>query len=858
MEVTKTHVHFMITGAVVLLSSVVLWLMEEGTLVAPALFPIQWLPYGGGGSLQAVFATAAMSGFPIAGLALRPQDTQAVRALLRMFVALCLTLGVVFTVTSFVLAVYDNPSWRASGAVPRPGRLLLHVTNAAMAYRYAWHFSRGLDLPPGPALEYVWATGHEAGALLSVSWLVTRLPWVPMAWIVSIEPTWTQWSHMLPSVAVLMYVAFTSKAWRRSVQLLVWRRHGRPFITSSSASAIEATGNPSAVAPPISRPSSPARVVSHPLQPSPVDKMSGELEEEEAFHLWLHPQLAVAEMGAIGGLFLYWVAMSLVSGMAYPEVFVAVVLFALTAARVLGGWHHRDGEAWCMGLLVAHAVEAASVGLGNPHWAQVIAQVRIDYRELAYAVCLIIGAMHGVQPLHLRTRLLVALVFELLFLLWIAPLWPTLVNFVSTSLQGWPVVIAIPANTNTAALHPAFQSDGTITPGYLELVAGCAVSFALGFGGVHALVQTLCKPLWHISRQSSALVEALELRKEQVAAEKERLNFELELTRRQLSRLQDAHDLHRRGKVESCSSSHNRQVRDPVAGGARSSCSDEGDTEGNSELATLNTFQPVKIEGARQACGFGSPPGSTIGSMSELANLPLELDPHACTYPVLPEYRNERAMCDVTYLAPNTVYENHLLKVRDGLLVDARGAPLNAAGTLEDESVLYVLSVQGDLLYSVHPQDHRHSSLVAGAPVQAAGMLRIRAGRLLALDNCSGHYHPASECLDQVEAWFLCHGVRLENVERQVVTPATRGGANTHEEATELNHSASTMAASESNRAEHKDGTEAATHREATRSETHSESAENAVTCPVRLIASPSLMAVRPVAERVSAPRWDE
>ena len=85
----------------------------------------------------------------------------------------------------------------------------------------------------------------------------------------------------------------------------------------------------------------------------------------------------------------------------------------------------------------------------------------------------------------------------------------------------------------------------------------------------------------------------------------------------------------------------------------------------------------------------------------------------------------------------------------------------------------------------------RHSSLVAGAPVAAAGMLTVSRGLLLRLSNESGHYAPPASCLNCIMDRLAFLGVaRLDAVALEIVrrpeyeaaagaggTGATAGGA---------------------------------------------------------------------------------
>jgi len=65
-----------------------------------------------------------------------------------------------------------------------------------------------------------------------------------------------------------------------------------------------------------------------------------------------------------------------------------------------------------------------------------------------------------------------------------------------------------------------------------------------------------------------------------------------------------------------------------------------------------------------------------------------------------------------------------------------------------------------------------HSSLVAGEPVQAAGLMRIEGGQVVRITNASGHYRPAGRHMATVLQRLRLYGVNLSQV--QVVDQATR------------------------------------------------------------------------------------
>ena len=120
------------------------------------------------------------------------------------------------------------------------------------------------------------------------------------------------------------------------------------------------------------------------------------------------------------------------------------------------------------------------------------------------------------------------------------------------------------------------------------------------------------------------------------------------------------------------------------------------------------------------------------------------------SYPLLPQFYDNDAA--VRLAAP--VRARLQLRVRDGQLVDERGNLLACDG----EAVgMYVMDEQGKIFTTLGSDQEtldaqcvRHSSLVAGGPVAAAGILTVARGRVLCLSNESGHYAPPPSCLTAV------------------------------------------------------------------------------------------------------------
>jgi hypothetical protein len=124
-------------------------------------------------------------------------------------------------------------------------------------------------------------------------------------------------------------------------------------------------------------------------------------------------------------------------------------------------------------------------------------------------------------------------------------------------------------------------------------------------------------------------------------------------------------------------------------------------------------------------------------------------------YPLLPQFFHEGAHTGGdrdSYCSPEE-RKRLELSLSDGLAVDDAGSPLASDRELEG---LYVLTVDSQLLVqfaaetSANGGPWRHSYLVAGEPVAAAGMITVHEGRIVSLSNESGHYRPPPSTLQVV------------------------------------------------------------------------------------------------------------
>ncbi len=133
------------------------------------------------------------------------------------------------------------------------------------------------------------------------------------------------------------------------------------------------------------------------------------------------------------------------------------------------------------------------------------------------------------------------------------------------------------------------------------------------------------------------------------------------------------------------------------------------------------------------------------------------------TTPLLERYVGEQDGDDpVRYFGP-VEREAARVLVRDGKLVSRAGAPLDA------KEALFVMDAAGNFYATPGLELGRvhHSSLLAGAPVAAAGTLDVATGTLLLVTNHSGHYRPDEGTLDAAIGALRAAGADLSKAKRQ-------------------------------------------------------------------------------------------
>ena len=150
--------------------------------------------------------------------------------------------------------------------------------------------------------------------------------------------------------------------------------------------------------------------------------------------------------------------------------------------------------------------------------------------------------------------------------------------------------------------------------------------------------------------------------------------------------------------------------------------------------------------------------------------------------PMRPKYQGEEARGVLYYRGEERA--RHRVTVRDGMLWDHAGKPVNAGVKAPEGSTLsfpegegphdrrqwgfaiYALDLDGQLYISFDGQRGRihHSTFLAGAPVACAGEMIIFDGRVFALNNQSGHYQPPPSALKQLTPILARGGIDLSKV----------------------------------------------------------------------------------------------
>lgn len=158
----------------------------------------------------------------------------------------------------------------------------------------------------------------------------------------------------------------------------------------------------------------------------------------------------------------------------------------------------------------------------------------------------------------------------------------------------------------------------------------------------------------------------------------------------------------------------------------------------------------------RRAMGARVPSSCSLSELCEGAPLDVSCTSNRTlrSYPLLPQFFHEGNNGGDGQLYCSREERKRLqLRISHGVAVDEAASPLAPDKELEG---LYVLTVDSTLLVHFAEETDgsgvawRHSFLVAGEPVAAAGMITVFRGRIKSLSNESGHYRPPPSTLQVV------------------------------------------------------------------------------------------------------------
>ena len=136
--------------------------------------------------------------------------------------------------------------------------------------------------------------------------------------------------------------------------------------------------------------------------------------------------------------------------------------------------------------------------------------------------------------------------------------------------------------------------------------------------------------------------------------------------------------------------------------------------------------------------------------------------------------KNMDAHCGIVYLSSQArnhhraiIYQGEFLTLKSDTLEFDRCDTTNMITHNKTGNAAYVISARGELFIFNHYNRAdliAHSSFNYGAPVVAAGELKIRAGKLLEISTYSGHYQPKLEDIYRTLKYFAQQGIDLTDV----------------------------------------------------------------------------------------------
>jgi filamentous hemagglutinin family protein len=105
------------------------------------------------------------------------------------------------------------------------------------------------------------------------------------------------------------------------------------------------------------------------------------------------------------------------------------------------------------------------------------------------------------------------------------------------------------------------------------------------------------------------------------------------------------------------------------------------------------------------------------------------------------------------------------VEVKDGLIVHKQtGKPFDTGD--KESGAIFVMDGQGRIFATTEQKigEFHHSSLANGEPTAMSGHMLVKGGKLVHIDNNSGHYKPDLDQLNQMRGYLSEQGVDLSNV----------------------------------------------------------------------------------------------
>ncbi len=175
------------------------------------------------------------------------------------------------------------------------------------------------------------------------------------------------------------------------------------------------------------------------------------------------------------------------------------------------------------------------------------------------------------------------------------------------------------------------------------------------------------------------------------------------------------------------------------------------------------------------ACGGAPTPPPPPAVPAYVAPAPLT-EARYRTLRMWPEYEGEDKAgghfeTAVKYLRTPAEREPYRSTVREGLLVDVKGVPLNKGGVDDGKETtglaIFVMDAAGNLYVGFEHERGKfhHSTFMAGEPVGMAGDIQIFDGRIKMISNQSGHYRPPPAAFEQVIDQLKAMGADLSKTE---------------------------------------------------------------------------------------------